>query len=276
MTGIERLKAFGRSPHHAWLAVLSIGAGAATLSGLGLVAGAAAYALGWIYLPDSPLFSRWLAARKQTDETGKLRDFLFRRRQIYDALRPASRARYDALTGEIEALQEEFRRDHRLDASLVRQRVERLSNLAWTYLRLLHTGEMLERFIESEDPSVLEQQISALESELAALPPGGSHALADSLQSRLGPLSTRLQKRRDASQSHALTLSEQQRIAELVLLFRADHLASRDGGALSHEIDGAAAQLDRTRDWLRDLDFDTSPADIPEALTAAAPLKVGE
>lgn len=276
MSGIERLKAFGRSPHHAWLGLLTIGAGVATLSGLGLVAGAAAYALGWIYLPDSPLFTRWLAARKRTDETGKLRDFLFRRRLIYDSLRVPSRARYTALTGEIEALQEEYRHDHRLDATLVRQRIERLSNLAWTYLRLLHTSEMLERFIESEDPAVLEQQIAGLEAELAALPPGGSPALADSLQSRLGPLTSRLQKRRDAAESHALTISEQERIAELVLLFRADHLASRDGGALSHEIDGAAAQLDRTRDWLRDLDYDTSPADIPEALTAAAPLKVGE
>jgi hypothetical protein len=83
-----------------------------------------------------------------------------------------------------------------------------------------------------------------------------------------------LEKRHDAEQRLALTRSEQQRIAELVQLFRADHLASRDAGALSHEIDGAAAQLDRTRDWLRDLDFDTTPSDIPEALTAAAPLKI--
>jgi len=60
-----------------------------------------------------------------------------------------------------------------------------------------------------------------------------------------------------------------------VKLFRADHLASRDAGALSHEIDGAAAQLDRTREWLSGLEFDTSP-DIPEALAAAAPLKMGQ
>ena len=61
-----------------------------------------------------------------------------------------------------------------------------------------------------------------------------------------------------------------------VKLFRADHLASRDAGALSHEIDGAATQLDRTRDWLSSLEFDTSPSDIPEELAAAAPLKVGQ
>ena len=60
-------------------------------------------------------------------------------------------------------------------------------------------------------------------------------------------------------------------------LIEADkYLASRDAGALSHAIDGAATQLDRTRDWLSSLEFDTSPSDIPEELAAAAPLKVGQ
>jgi hypothetical protein len=272
MSGIEKLKAFAKSPHHAWLALLTLGAGVASLSLIGGIVGAAAYALGWIYLPDSPWFRRSLDARKADDASAKLRDFLFRRRQIYDALGKNAQKRYSDLTREIESLQEEFNRDHRLDKSLVQQRNERLTNLAWTYLRLLHTGEFLERFVETENPADLEKQIAALESELAKLPPGAG--LAESLQSRLGPLKSRLEKRHDAEQRLALTRSEQQRIAELVQLFRADHLASRDAGALSHEIDGAAAQLDRTRDWLRDLDFDTTPSDIPEALTAAAPLKI--
>ncbi|MEX1116504.1 MAG: hypothetical protein WEB53_14750, partial [Akkermansiaceae bacterium] len=87
MSGIDNLASFAKSPHHAWLALLTVGLGLATLSGIGIVAGAAAYALGWIYLPDSPLFKRWLALREKGDESGKLRDFLFRRRQIYDTLR---------------------------------------------------------------------------------------------------------------------------------------------------------------------------------------------
>jgi hypothetical protein len=63
MSGIEKLKAFAKSPYHAWLGLLTLGIGVATLSGIGVVAGAAAYALGWIYLPDSPLFKRWINAR---------------------------------------------------------------------------------------------------------------------------------------------------------------------------------------------------------------------
>lgn len=275
MTGLEKLKAFAKSPHHLWLGLLTLGAGLASVSGIGVVAGVAAYALGWIYLPDSRLFHAWLANRKQGDEGAKLRQFLFQRRQIYDALRSSTRQRYDRLAAEIETLQKEFQRDPRLNAELVRQRTERLSNLAWTYLRLLHTGEMLDQFIESEDPAELEGKIAAMEKELSAIDAGSKASLAESLQSRLSSLKSRLEKRRGAEESRELTASEQERIAELVKLFRADHLASRDAGALSHEIDGAAVQLDRTREWLSGLEFDTSP-DIPEALAAAAPLKVGQ
>lgn len=275
MTGVEKLKAFAKSPHHAWLGLLTLGTGLASLSGIGIVAGAAVYALGWIYLPDSRLFKNWLAARKQGDDSSKLRDFLYQRRRIYDALRSSTRERYDLLAAEIGELQEEFKRDPRLNAEIVRQRSERLSNLAWTYLRLLHTGEMLERFIETEDPAELASKITAMEKEAAAIAPGSKPGLAESIRSRLESLKARLEKRQEAEESQALTFSEQERIAELVKLFRADHLASRDAGALSHEIDGAAVQLDRTKDWLRGLEFDTSPADVPEELAAAAPLKVG-
>src|SRR5687767_12624817 len=109
MTGIEKLKAFAKSPHHAWLGLITLGAGLATVSTIGLIAGFAAYALGWIYLPDSRLFKNWLAARKQGDDGAKLRDFLYQRRQIYDALRSPVRGRYDALAAEIGELQEAFR-----------------------------------------------------------------------------------------------------------------------------------------------------------------------
>lgn len=275
MSGVEKLKAFARSPHHAWLALLTLGAGLATVSPLGILAGATAYALGWIYLPDSRPFNRWIEGKKRGNDDARLRDFLYKRRQMYDALRDSNRQRYDALAREIEALSSEFQRDPRLDPGIVRHRCQRLSNLAWTYLRLIHTGEMLDRFIESEDPAELTRKIADMEKELAGIAPGTRSSLAESLASRLGSMKSRLEKRLGAEESRALAISEQERIAELVKLIRADHLASRDAGALSHEIDGAADQLDRTRDWLRGLEFDSSPADVPESLTAAAPLKVG-
>ena len=63
MTGIQRLRSFLRSPHHAWLGLLTLGVGAATVSVPGMIAGAAAYALGWVFLPDSKWFRKWMARR---------------------------------------------------------------------------------------------------------------------------------------------------------------------------------------------------------------------
>jgi hypothetical protein len=273
MTGIEKLRAFAKSPHHAWLALLTLGAGLAMLAPIPAIAGAALYALGWIYLPDSKIFNNWLARRSGAADGQKLQQFIQQRARIYDDLRTTAKTRYDTLATNIQALQKEFQADQRLSGELLRQRTERLSNLAWTYLRLLHTGEMLDRFIESENPAELENQIASVEKELAALDPSRT-SLAESLQARLASMKTRLEKRQGAEASRDLTISEQERIAELVKLFRADHLASRDAGALSHEIDGAASQLDRTHDWLRDFEFDNSPSDIPATLTAAVPLSV--
>ncbi|MDB6076647.1 MAG: hypothetical protein JWO82_394 [Akkermansiaceae bacterium] len=273
MTGIEKLRSFAKSPHHAWLALLTLGAGLAMLAPIPAIAGVALYALGWIYLPDSKIFNNWLARRSGAADGQKLQQFIRQRAQIYDDLRSAAKTRYDTLAASILSLQKEFQADQRLSGELLRQRTERLSNLAWTYLRLLHTGEMLDRFIESEAPAELQNQIASVERELAALDPSRT-TLAESLQARLASMKTRLEKRQGAEASRDLTVSEQERIAELVKLFRADHLASRDAGALSHEIDGAASQLDRTHDWLRDFEFDNSPSDVPATLTAAAPLSV--
>lgn len=273
MTGIEKLRAFAKSPHHAWLALLTLGAGIAMLAPIPAIAGAALYALGWIYLPDSKSFANWLTRRNGAADGQKLQQFIQQRARLYDELRSSARGRYDSLAASILSLQKEFQADQRVSGEILRQRTERLSNLAWTYLRLLHTGEMLDRFIESEDPAELQSRIASVEKELAALD-ASRNTLADSLQARLTSMKTRFEKRQGAEASRDLTISEQERIAELVKLFRADHLASRDAGALSHEIDGAAFQLDRTHDWLRDFEFDSSPSDIPAILTAAAPLSV--
>jgi len=274
MSGIEKLKAFAKSPHHAWLALVTLGAGLASVSAIGLVAGAAAYALGWVYLPDSGLFRRWLAKREGTREKDELRNFLFRRRQVYDSLGNENRRRYDALARDIEELIDEFKRDVRLKQGLVAQRTTRLTNLGWTYLRLLHSREMLERFLRSEDPGQVEQKIDELTREIEALNPNERIRLVESKRSRLESLKSRLNRHDEAEANLELALAEQERILDLVKLYRADHLASRDAGTLSHEIDRSSPELDRTRDWLRELEFDTSPADIPEELTADAPVRV--
>lgn len=71
-----------------------------------------------------------------------------------------------------------------------------------------------------------------MESDLAAIPADKSN-FAESLQSRLVLLKSRLEKRLDAVESRLLVTWEQEQITELVKLFPADQLATRDTAALS-------------------------------------------
>lgn len=282
MTGLEKLKAFARSPHHAWLGLLTLGLGVASVSAIGVIVGTAAYALGWIYLPDSGLFNRWLSGKSELKTNHATRDFLHQRRVLFDALSAEGKGEYGALAQAAEELRDSLARDSRLDRQLVSQRVARLSQFAWTYLRLVHTGEQLQRLLSSEDSADLAEEVEILDGEVNTLrarhPAAGSSEdrLIESKAARLDSLRQRLERRKEASASLELTLAEKERIVDLLKLMRADFLASRDANLLSHEIDGASLQLDRTRDWLRELEFDTSPADIPDTVTAAAPLRVGQ
>ena len=51
---------FLKSPQHAALGLLTLGAGFMSGMILPLIAGATVYTLGWIYLPDLPFFRRWV------------------------------------------------------------------------------------------------------------------------------------------------------------------------------------------------------------------------
>src|SRR5690606_21264719 len=115
MTGLEKLKAFTRSPHHAWLALLSLGLGIASVAAIEVIAGIAACTLGWIYLPDSGLFKRWLSGKAEQKTNHTTRDFLHQRRVLFDALGPEGKAEYSALARAAEELRDSLGRDGRLD-----------------------------------------------------------------------------------------------------------------------------------------------------------------
>ena len=56
---------FLKSPQHAALGLLTLGAGFMSGMMLPLIAGVTCYALGWIYLPDMPFFRRWVHKRRE-------------------------------------------------------------------------------------------------------------------------------------------------------------------------------------------------------------------
>src|SRR4026208_2253771 len=90
------------SPQHATLGLLTLGAGFLSATPLGLIVGATAYALGWIYLPDLPFFRRWVDRRfdntKRAAEMQKVADFVQRRESLVSCLSPNRRERYRRLS----------------------------------------------------------------------------------------------------------------------------------------------------------------------------------
>jgi hypothetical protein len=73
---------FLKSPQHAALGLLTLGAGFMSGMMLPLIAGVTCYALGWIYMPDLPFFRRWVNRRheaaKRAEEMQKVAAFVQR------------------------------------------------------------------------------------------------------------------------------------------------------------------------------------------------------
>src|SRR6058998_1097806 len=93
---------FLKSPQHAALGLLTLGAGFMSGMILPLIAGATVYALGWIYLPDLPFFRRWVDRRfdssKRAAEMQKVADFVQRPESLVSCLSPNRRERYRRLS----------------------------------------------------------------------------------------------------------------------------------------------------------------------------------
>src|SRR3979490_412567 len=91
---------FLKSPQHATLGLLTLGAGFMSGMILPLIAGATLYTLGWIYMPDLPFFRRWVDRRqeavKREAELKKVAEFVQRRQGLVASLSPERRGRYTA------------------------------------------------------------------------------------------------------------------------------------------------------------------------------------
>ena len=95
-------------------------------------------------------------------------------------------------------------------------------------------------------------------------------------ESRIESLRQRREHVRKAEADFALTDAEIDRIHDAVRLIQADLVARRDPDALGGEIDRTTSHFTQTHDWLRDLEFDQTPDNISDEVTASAPLRVAE
>jgi DNA repair exonuclease SbcCD ATPase subunit len=274
---------FFQSPHHAVLGLLTLGAGFLSAHVLGLIAGVTAYLLGWIYLPDLPVFRRWVERRRQNaerlGEAQKLAEFQQRREALLRSLSYPRRERYAALARVCRDI-ENATADNPLAAAdpATDPRLRKLDELMWTLLRLLGIEESLERFLETERTENVPQMLREAETEAArltaeaeALKQQGNPAALERKQrylnsrlERLEVLRKRQQRIQQAEENLALVVSEQDRLDQQIKLIRADAVATRNAESLTARIDATVEHLDQTNKWLSQLDeFKDLVGDLP-------------
>jgi hypothetical protein len=276
---------FFRSKHHAWLGVTTLGLGFVLGASLPifLLGGAAAYALGWIYLPDMAFFKRYVDgqrdAARQAAAAAELAGFQQKRDALHASLTPRLRARYNELSEVCHQIEHATADDAMSHSGTTDPRLSRLDDLMWTYLRLLSLDNSLERFLEIERREDVpgrirdaEAVVGSLGSELESLKKQGAKvATTDAkeslLQSRLEALEV-LRKRQarceEAATKLALVHSEQERLESQIKLLRAEAAASKNTSSISARIDTAVENLDQTNKWLTEInEFKDSVGQIP-------------
>lgn len=280
---------FFRSKHHAWLGLTTLGMG--FLLGadrpLFLLLGAAAYALGWIYLPDMSFFRRSVDGKRENaklaEAAKRMEEFQQKRDVLHASLTSRSRARYGELAEVCRQIEQATAEDALSTASSTDPRLGRLDELMWTFLRLLSLEDGLERFLEQERREDLpglvreaEAEIGALGQEVEALKKQGASVVSQDakerlLQSRLEALEVlrKRQARIEETQANLdLVHSEQERLDHQIKLIRADAVASKNTSSISARIDATVENLNQTNKWLAEInEFKDAVGNIPATET---------
>lgn len=263
---------FAKSPHHVWLGLLTLGAGFLAAQPLALIAGATAYVLGWIYLPDLGPFRRWVDRRyrnaHEAESRARLEEFVRKRDAILASLSTGRRQRYEELADVCRSIESAGSEPVTVSLDGNELRVRKLDELMWTFLRLLSIEESLERFLETErredvpalvkeaeeEVAQIEVQVDRLREEKGGSALGVRERLLGSRRDRLNVLRKRLTRIEQARDNLGLVVSEQQRLGQQIKLIRAESFAMKNATALSARIDATVEHLDQTNKWLSEMD----------------------
>ena len=284
---------FFKSPHHAGLGLATLGAGFVLGASfpIALLVAPAAYLIGWIYLPDMPLFRRWVDRKRDSAQQAvglaEAAEFLKRRDELLSKLSSSRRQHYHTLTGVCRDI-EQASADQSLSPGDAGSdpRLRKLDELMWTFLRMLTIEESLDRFLETERREDVprlaqdaEEEAAQLSAEFESLKAKGTNtALLDTRErllssrlERLEVLRKRLQRIEQAQANQRLVVSEQERLEQQIKLIRADAIASKNTETLTARIDATVEHLGQTNKWLAEMDeFKDLVGDLP-----ATPMRLG-
>ncbi|BET67146.1 hypothetical protein ASA1KI_20640 [Opitutales bacterium ASA1] len=259
MTRLGYLKAFAKSFPHGVLALATLGVGFASGEPLGLVVGATAYVLGWVFVGDSGWFRRRVDAARRAElerrEDAAVAELRAERDALVARLIPPQRRRYDALVQVCRDIEGQLAGP---SAAAIGFPVEKLDGLMWSFLGLLGNESNLATFIEREtmedfDARIqnLEPEVTTLEGELAQVEPGtpayeSRMQLLASRQESLEALRRRHGQFLRARENLALVRAELDRVEEQLKLVRSDLYASKSVGVVSLRVNDTIDQLAST------------------------------
>ena len=275
MTAWQRFRTFFTSPHHAWLGALTVGLGLASADIRYATAGAAAYVLGWIYLPDTPLFRNWINRREDDarvrEEAGIALSFMQRQKELYGSLSKTRQVAYDTLAHIGRDIEKSLQRGTGGAApEELQPQLQQIDRLMWTYLKLLRMDQDQQELIQREQredvPGMLREataDLKDLEAELAALDAAADanrweavNRLCNSKRDRLDVLRRRAQGLEKAENDLQLTLSEQDRLVDLFKLMRSEVHNVRDASEMTPDISASTRRVaDDLGGWSPQIDL---------------------
>lgn len=261
-------KEFFKSPQHVYMALCTIGAGMVSGQYLGVAIGLAAYALGWIYLPDTNYFKKKVDDKetesKKAEEEAKAEAFRIKQAKILSSLNEEHLEMYKNLKGVCYDIEKVF-----VDAGndIQTLRLGSLDKLMWAYLRLLGMQELLTNFMSTETQGSLDDQIDEATKELKilsdelkenkdALPSliDTKERVIKSKQDRLDALRQRRERVEQAKNNLEYVIAEQERLHEQILLMRSDVMASRDAQSLSLKIDATVDHIEEANKIMKEFE----------------------
>lgn len=271
---LKYYKAFFLDGAHLALGVATLGAGFVAASIPALIGGAAAYALGLIFLPESPWFRKVVDRREAAALAARRKQAQAERRRQVEVIlkqcRPADRLQYkevEEICGEILAHLNKSELD-----SLAEPTEDRLDTLRWGFLELLVKEGRLMRFLEKENEKEILAGIAATEKEMNGLAqstasPAANARLRESLSHTLKLQRQRLQQLQEGKANLALLVAEENRITEQLKTLRGDLLALGDPAAMTDRVNATLFELAGTQRILRELSPEDPLADFSASST---------
>ncbi len=268
-------RSFFKSPHHAWLALATIGLGFLSANPFFLLVGAATYALCWIYFPDSSLFKRWVALQHAA-QLGKTmaeaeRDFRLARDRMVATLPKDLKKRFEELDEIYADIRQNLGDTTGSDLGTQTQ-LHHIRGMLHSCLRLLELEAGLRRFLTMENTEEITAKIEDLQGDIREIESSLEGAPAwddrrkvlESKRTSLASVQRRMEGSNKCGRQMELAEAELERLSEHLRLIRSELVMHGKPEAIFAHIDASMAIVENTNQWL-----DQQPG-LAEALNPSA------